>query len=134
MNPQNPGDSPSGDVRTRLRQALREALSARDKTAVSALRSALGAIDNAEAIHPGSAPAPTASNPHFAGSVAGLGAAEAGRRSLSEAEAGEIVRAEVAERQAAAIEYERGGHAARADRLRREARVLMSAALGGPAR
>jgi hypothetical protein len=33
-----------------MRQALPEAMSARDKAAVSALRSALAALDNAEAV------------------------------------------------------------------------------------
>jgi hypothetical protein len=72
------------------------------------------------------APAAAAGSPHVAGAVAGLGAAEAERRSLSAAEVEEIVRAEVAERQAAAREYDRAGHAEQAGRLRREADVLMS--------
>ena len=74
------------------------------------------------------APAPPAGTggPHFAGAVAGLGAGEAERRSLTEAEAEQIVRAEVAERQAAARDYDQTGHADQASRLRREAHVLMS--------
>jgi hypothetical protein len=43
--------------RERLQAALREALKARDKVAVPALRSALAAIDNAGAVPPGPAPA-----------------------------------------------------------------------------
>jgi uncharacterized protein len=139
VSPRGQSDVPGPDVRTRLRRALRDALKARDMTAASALRSALGAIGNAEAVSPGSAPAPSAaelaaSGPHFAGAVAGIGAADTKRRSLSEAAAGEIVRAEAAERQAAAHEYERAGHAARAGRLRREADVLMSVVDAGPNR
>jgi uncharacterized protein len=117
------GAGPGTDMRARLRQALAEALRARDTIAVSALRSALGAIGNAEAVAPG-AGAPGATSPHVAGAVAGLGAAEAERRRLSRAETEQIVRAEAAEREDAARGYERAGHADRADRLLREARVL----------
>ncbi len=61
----------------------------------------------------------------------GLGATEARRHSLSTAETEQIVRAEAGERQRTAREYERAGHAGQADRLRREARVLMSVVAGG---
>jgi uncharacterized protein YqeY len=126
-------DTPT--VGARLRQALSEALKARDTIAVSALRSALGAIDNASAVPvtdgTGGADGPIGaartSSPHFAGAAAGLGAGETGRRALSEADARAIVRAEVAERETAAHEYERAGRVDRAGRLRREADVLASA-------
>jgi len=114
-------------VRERLRQALGEALKARDSIAVSALRSALGAIDNASAVPASPAPVAGASSPHFAGTAAGLGAAETERRGLTEDEARAIVRAEVTERQAAAADYERAGNMDRAGRLRREADILASA-------
>jgi uncharacterized protein len=113
--------------RERLQAALREALKARDKVAVPALRSALAAIDNAGAVPPGPAPAAGTGGQHVAGAAAGLGAGEGERRRLSEGDVDEIVRAEIAERQAAARDYEQRGHADRADRLRREACVLMSA-------
>jgi hypothetical protein len=58
--------------------------------------------------------------------VAGLGAGEAQRRLLTEADADAIVRQEAAEREAAAGEYERGGRAAEAARLREGARALMA--------
>jgi uncharacterized protein len=87
------------EIRPRLEQALREALRARDTVAVSAVRSALAALDNAQAVP--AVPATGASDsPHFAGAAAGLGAGEAERRRLGEAEARDIVRAEVAEREA----------------------------------
>jgi hypothetical protein len=57
----------------------------------------------------------------------GLGAGEAQRRGLNEDQVEEIVRAEVAEREAAARDYEQRGHADQADRLRREASVLDAA-------
>jgi uncharacterized protein YqeY len=117
-------------------------MKARDTAAVGALRSALAAIDNAEAVEARPLP-PTATglpdvvesvpgHPGVAGSVAGLGAAEVRRRSLTEAEMGEIVRAEVADRESAALDYERAGRHDRAERLRHEVAVLRSH-LGPPA-
>ena len=117
------------DVRARLRLALTGALRARDISAVSALRSALSAVSNAEAVDPGPATAGPGST-YVAGAAVGVGATEARRRSLSTAETEQIVRAEAGERQRAAREYERAGHADQADRLRREARVLMSVVAG----
>ena len=116
---------PPDEIKTRLRRALGVALKARDAGAVSALRSAMSAIGNAEAVAPAARPAGTGS-PHSAGTVAGLGAGEAQRRLLTEADADAIVRQEAAEREAAAGEYERGGRAAEAARLREGARALMA--------
>jgi len=113
-------------ILARLRLALAEALRARDTIAVSALRSALGAIGNAEAVEPGAAAPAGSGGPHVAGAVSGLGAAEAARRSLSPAQIEGIVRAEAAEREDAARGYEQAGHADRATRLRREARLLLA--------
>jgi len=129
MNSGTPGSRSAADVQARLRRALRAALQARDPAAVSALRSAQAAIGNAEAITPPGSAAP-GGNQHFAGSVEGLGAAEAPRRVLSEADAEEIIGAEISERHEAADLYERAGHADRAARLRREAEVLRSALAG----
>jgi uncharacterized protein len=120
-----------GAVRRRLEQALRAALSTRDKVAASALRSALAAIDNAGSVPPAPAPVRRVGSEHVAGAVAGLGAGETERRRLSETEVAEIVRVEVAERRAAARDYEQGGHADRSARLRREASVLESVIAGG---
>jgi uncharacterized protein len=53
-------------------------------------------------------------------------ASEAQRRSLTEAETEQIVRTEVADRQAAARGYDQIGQADQAGRLRREAQVLLS--------
>ena len=112
-------------IRDRLHHALRDAMRARDSVAASALRSALGALDNAGAVPAGQGPA-AASGPHFAGAVAGLGAAEVPRRGLAAGEAERIVRAEIAEREAAAAGYEGAGHGEQARRLRQEARILAS--------
>ena len=125
LTPQ-PGAGPGGDVTTRLRLALAEALRARDTMAVSALRSALGAIGNAGAVGPGAPAAAGPAGPHIAGAVSGLGAAEVPRRDLSAAQIEQIVRAEAAEREDAARGYERAGQAGRAGRLRREAELLLA--------
>ncbi|HYY77867.1 MAG TPA: GatB/YqeY domain-containing protein [Actinomycetes bacterium] len=115
-----------GSLRERLRSALPRALKARDAVAVAALRSALAAIDNAEAVEGPPAPRQGAGHAPIAGTVAGLGAAEAERRSLTDVQVEAIVRAEVAERQAAARDYERAGRQEHAERLRAEAGVLSS--------
>ena len=128
MDPLNPeaGAGPGADIRARLRLALAQALRARDTIAVSALRSALGAIGNAEAVEPGPAAPAGSAGPHVAGAVSGLGAADVPRRSLSAAQIEYIVRAEATEREDAARGYERAGQAGRAGRLRREAQLLLA--------
>jgi len=110
-------------IRDRLHHALRDAMRARDSVAASALRSALAALDNAGAVPPAPAPA-AASGPHFAGAVADLGAGEVPRRGLAAGEGEQIVRAEIAELEAAAAGYEGAGHGEQAHRLRQEARIL----------
>jgi uncharacterized protein YqeY len=117
----------------RVRAALTEAIRTRDTAAVSALRSVLSAIGNAEAVNPPPGAA-GAGSPHIAGAVAGLGAGEARRRNLSAAAVGEIIQAEISERLQAARDYENSGHTSRAQRLRREASVLVSAASDEPPR
>ena len=115
------------EAQQRLRLALRSAMKARDTLATSALRSALAAIGNAEAISPGAAQGQPTADAHVAGSVPGLGAAEAGRRLLSGDEVAAIVAAEAAERRTAAGHYEASGNAGRAARLLREAEVIEAA-------
>jgi hypothetical protein len=72
-------------ITARLRRALREAMRARGMVAVSALRSALAAIANAEAVPVRDGGAPSSSSPHVAAAAASPGAAEAQRRDLTEA-------------------------------------------------
>lgn len=96
----------------------------RDAVAISALRSALAAIENAEAVDAAQASPPAVVDSDIAGSAGGLWAAEIERRSLTDAQVEEIVRAEVTERLAAADDYERLGHREHAERLRNEADVL----------
>ena len=114
------------DVRERLQQALRAAMKARDTVAVFAVRSVLAAIANAEAVPVAadrSSPAVTGDQ-YVAGSTAGLAATEAGRRELTGEEVAGIVRAEAAERRAAARQYQAAGQAEQAGRLLREAQVI----------
>lgn len=108
----------------RLRQALRDALARRDMVAVRALRSALAAIANAEAVPLGQDRPAEPGSEHFAGARAGLGATEMARRQLGERQVRDIVRAEIDDRLAAAAQYEHAGHADRAATLRAEADVL----------
>lgn len=134
MSSSTQDSGPATDLQARLQHALRRALQARDTAAVSALRSAQSAISNAEAVAPRPGSAAPGGNQHFAGSVHGLGAAEVPRHVLTEEQAGEIVRTEIAERGDAAHLYERAGHADRAARLRREADALAAVLSAGPAR
>ncbi|HEX5946601.1 MAG TPA: hypothetical protein VFY82_10005 [Acidimicrobiales bacterium] len=108
-------------LHARLRRALPPALKARDRVAIAALRSALAAIDNAQAV---AAPPAPRTGGLVAGAVRGLGAGDVPRRGLSTDEVTAIVRAEVADRRAAAADYERSGRVDAAGRLVAEADVL----------
>jgi hypothetical protein len=140
----NPVTTGAESLHERLSRALPVAMKARDRVAVAALRSALAAIANAEAVDPPQPPPPaqrpdhggsgaeqldhggSGSGPAFAGAVAGLGATEVERRRLSGVQVEEVIRAEVAERETAAAGYERAGQLEHAERLRAEAKVLTS--------
>jgi uncharacterized protein len=97
-------------------------MKARDRQAVTTLRSTLAAIDNAEAVDV--TQLPPAGEGVIAGAALGVGAAEVERRALTSAEAEAIVRREAAERQAAAQVYGRAGQSSPAERLRAEAELL----------
>ncbi|MFD2472531.1 polyprenol phosphomannose-dependent alpha 1,6 mannosyltransferase MptB [Amycolatopsis silviterrae] len=111
-------------MRANLRAGLKSALKNRDRVAASALRSALAAIDNAEAVPIEQRADSRVGDEHVAGAAVGLGAAETARRDLSEADVRGIVEREVAERASAADEYERLGRSEMAGQLRAEAAVL----------
>jgi uncharacterized protein YqeY len=105
-------------VTERLRAGLRTAITSRDRVAVSALRSALAAIANAEAVEvPGQRGLAIEESP-------GLGGAEVQRRVLTEADITRIVHTEIADREAAARTYASAGQAERADLLLAEVGVL----------
>lgn len=119
------------ELRTRLRRAMRE----RDAVATGALRSALAAIADAEAVPADERPAAGTADGsvHVAGAHAGLGAAEVPRRDLGEPELAAVVEREVAEREEVAREYDGLGRGEAADRLRAEAAVLRDVVRGAPA-
>ena len=89
---------------------------------MSALRSILGAIDNAEAADPDAAPDVEAGA--IAGGVAGLGAGEVARRQLSAADLVAVLREESSERRTAAGEYREIGQIDAAAALDAEADVI----------
>lgn len=95
---------------------------ARDKTTVSALRTTLSALDNAEAVpldETGLRGTALEQSP------VGVGATEAARRELSEHDVVEVVRAEAADRLEVAARLTAPAHADRAAQLRAEAAVLL---------
>lgn len=108
-------------LHARMRQALPEAMRARDKVAVRALRATLAALDNAEAVPVGATESRGLS---LEESPVGAGATEVARRELSEAEMADIVRSEIAERLAAVQQLSSPAHRDRATELRAEATVL----------
>ena len=95
---------------------------ARDKAAVSALRTTLAALDNAEAVPVGEADLRGLA---LEQSPVGAGATEAARRELSERSVVDVVRAEAAERLEIAARFTAPEHADRAAQLRAEAAVLL---------
>ena len=76
MSPEPGHDAGPRALRDALRRDLASAMKAREPDAVSALRTAIAAIDNAEAVPAPDERAATTSG-HIAGARAGLGAAEA---------------------------------------------------------
>jgi uncharacterized protein YqeY len=117
------GISLADRLRQGLKATLRVALKARDTTAVAALRSAISAIDNAEAVDRSLASKPAGGV--IAAARLGVGVGDVARRELSRQDVVEILRGEITERTAAAAEYERLGRAEKANRLRAEAIALV---------
>jgi uncharacterized protein YqeY len=107
-------------LRDRLRAAVPVAMKARDRRAVAALRSALAAIDNAEAVDVGT----TARAGAIEAAPVGVGAAEVARRVLSETDIAALVQGEIDDRRAAADTYAAAGHGDRAADLVAEADAL----------
>jgi hypothetical protein len=89
---------------------------------MSALRSALGAIGNAEAVDASAAP-PSAGGP-IAGAAHGLRATEVPRRELSVEQLVEVLNGEVREWRNAAERYQALGRSDEAARLRAQAELL----------
>lgn len=114
--------TPAQQWRDRLRESLLSARKSRDTTRVTAVRSALSAIDNAET--PQADHTDTRIGGAIAGAVSGVGATEAARRALSDAEIRGLIQAEVDERLTAADEYIANGRHERASDLQSQAAVL----------
>ena len=110
-------------LRDTLRRDLTRAMKAREPDAVSALRTAIAAIDNAEAV-PAPDESPATTSGHIAGAHAGIGAAEAARRNLSPSEQQAILRDQVSAYNAEADRYTALGQQDAAARLRAQAGLL----------
>lgn len=107
-----------------LRTALVPAMRERDEAAVAALRSALSAVANGEAVDVREIDLRATGSEHVAGSSEGLGAADTDRLQLSDGDARSIVEAERWSREADAQALDDLGEHERAARLRTEADVL----------
>jgi uncharacterized protein len=112
------------EIEARLRAALKEAMRSRDPVATSAIRSALGAVDNAGSVGVTGRNVPAGSD-YIAGSVKGLGAGDVPQREMNDEQIIEIVLVEVRDREGAAEEYSALGRTEEAARLRSEAEVLL---------
>jgi uncharacterized protein len=111
------------DLRARLRSGLKDALKARNRPALDALRSALAAIGNAEAAETTHTQR-VSSSEYVAGAVVGVGAGEVPRRHLSDDDIERVVLDEIsALRDAAAQARDRGQEQVAAS-LSAEAEVL----------
>ncbi|CQA01206.1 response regulator receiver protein [Mycobacteroides abscessus] len=109
-------------LRATMRADLGVAMKARNSRAISALRTAIAAIDNAESVDSTAATPPAST--HIAGATIGLGTAEVPRRSLSPAQVHAILRAQIDDRSAEADRYETLGQIEAAEGLRGEAQII----------
>lgn len=108
--------------RNTLGHALREAMRAKDASAVSLWRETLSALDHAGAVPVTQAP-PSQPGP-IAGSVHGLGAGEVARRELTPDDVEQVLLRELAERRDAAAQLHGLGRMDEAARLRAQAAAL----------
>ena len=123
MTPEFEHDGGPQALREALRRDLARAMKARETDAVSALRTVIAAIDNAEAVQaPDEGPATTSG--HIAGARPGLGAAEAARRDLTGGQQRAILRDQITGCTTEADRYEALGQHDAARRLRDQARLL----------
>ena len=105
-----------------LRDALRDAMRAKDATSLAVIRETLAAIDNAEA--PDLTNAPAARSEVIAGATDGLGSGDIARRKLSPDEVVAIIERELQERKDSAASYRSLGRTAEAEVLERQVGVL----------
>ncbi|MFO0597165.1 MAG: hypothetical protein U0228_17765 [Myxococcaceae bacterium] len=109
----------------RLRVLLRDGMKARDSVRVSVARTAIAAIERAEAVGVASVSTGVASSV-IAGAVSGLGAGEVERRALSEGEVRGVLEGELAERRAAVAQLEAVGRLSEVAGLRAQCEVLVA--------
>lgn len=111
-------------LRARLRTDLVTAMKARRAEAVTALRTAIAVIDNAEAVDAPTQAAAHAASEHVAGTTTGVGSTEAERRVLSVDDVRALLKAQIDDRTTEADRYDGYGRHDAALRLRGEADVL----------
>lgn len=100
-------------IRERLKEGLLAAMKAKNLEAVAALRTALAAIDNAEAVEPGNQSAPIVNR-----------SADVPRKALSEEDIIALVRSEATDLRKAAVQYDSIGQVKRAEELRLKLKAL----------
>jgi uncharacterized protein len=108
------------ELLTRMASALTAAMRARDTVATRAIRSALSAVANAQAVPVDSMPRAGA----VEAAAVGAGAADAPRRELTPADVRAVVEAEVSEHDRSAAHLAQVGRPADASRVSAEADVL----------
>ncbi|WP_237572796.1 glutamyl-tRNA amidotransferase [Mycolicibacterium lacusdiani] len=125
---------PATTWRETLRAQLLTARKDRDQTRVSALRSALSAIDNAEtpdADTPAETTPVVTPDGAIAGATSGLASTEVARRQLTDSEIRALLRGEIDERLRAAEQLADNGAGDRAAAVRSEADVLTAVLAAG---
>jgi uncharacterized protein len=117
-------DRPADLFRSHLRRDLANAMKARHRDVVAALRTLIAAIDNAESN--GIAPPSTSgsSAAHIAGATTGPGSTEADRRLIGPDELQAILQTEIRELEEQVGSYEKLGKSAEADSLKIQLRVM----------
>ncbi|MBO0677671.1 hypothetical protein JRC04_09380 [Mycolicibacterium sp. S2-37] len=113
----------SREFREHVRRDLRAALKSRQADRVSALRTLIAAVDNAEAV-PADANSPRSTPGVIASSSPGVGSAEVPRRELDWGDVQAILRDLLVEYRTQAEQYRSNHRHEAADRLGRQADVL----------
>jgi uncharacterized protein len=123
VNAIGPSTADAEALRSLLRDDLVAAMRARQSVVVAALRTAVAAIDNAEAVEAPDGAGGVASE-HVAGAVVGVGSTEAERRVLTIGEVRAILRTQIANWTAEADRYDNYEQRDAARQLRSEADAL----------
>jgi uncharacterized protein YqeY len=100
-------------IRKRMKADLTEAIKARQRSKVTALRSVLAAIDNAEAIEAGDRPQPVVGRSN-----------DVPRKELNEDDIRDIVQREIVDYQSSIAQYEQLGKEAEGNQLRERLEII----------